>query len=284
MINETLNFTNKRNQSIFYQTWKNESDPNWVAIFVHGQGEHSGRYAEIAEYFTEKNAAVYSLDHVGHGKSAGKRGCIMRFSDYTEDLDILVNMAKKNTPDLPLVLVGHSLGGLIAADYAAQHPEKLNLMVLSSPLFKLKLEVPAVKRVVGNLLSNILPKLTLGNEIDPAALSTDPENAVRYANDPLVHNQVSTRWFTEMTSRMNFIHENTKLLKNPILIMHGGNDPVLDPDGSKQIHEKLQVVDKKLKIWEGMYHEIFNEIERNSVFDYAYEWIQPRLNGESARG
>ncbi len=282
MINETFNFTNKRNQSIFYQTWKIQSQSQWIAIFVHGQGEHSGRYAEIAEYFTEKNVAVYALDHVGHGKSAGKRGCIMRFSDYTDDLNILVDIAKQAAPELPIVLVGHSLGGLIAADYATQYPEKQNLVVLSSPLFKLKLEVPAVKRIVGNLLSNVLPKLTLGNEIDPAVLSTDPENAIRYTEDPLVHDKVSTRWFTEMTSRMNFIHENTKLLKNPILIMHGGDDSVLDPDGSKQIHEKIQVADKKLKIWEGMYHEIFNETQRTSVFDYAYEWIQPRLNGEDA--
>ena len=274
----TAKFQNKRGESIFYRSWEGKPPScSWIAIFVHGQGEHSGRYQSVANALIEEGAIVYALDHVGHGQSDGKRGCITQFSDYIEDLDVLVENIKTKHPELPIVLVGHSLGGLIAADYSVSYPDKITLVVLSSPFFKLKMEIPKIKRIIGNLFANVLPNITLSNEINPKDLSTDPQNADQYSNDPLVHDQVSARWSKETIDRMHYMHANTNLFKNPILIMHGKEDQVLDPDGSRQIYENIMANDKELKIWDGMCHEIFNEMDKTKVYNFMLEWIKQRL-------
>jgi alpha-beta hydrolase superfamily lysophospholipase len=260
---------------IFWQAWLPDN-PRAVVIVSHGLGEHSSRYAPLARRFLERDLAVFALDHRGHGRSGGKRGHVLRFDEYLRDLDLFRRRVDERFGNRPRFLLGHSLGGLIAARYAEDQAGNLTGLILSSAALRVDVNAPALKLALGRAMSKILPGLTLGNELDPNMISHDRQVVQDYIDDPLVHDRVSARWFTEFTAAIERVQEQAHTLSLPVLVMQSGDDKLVAPRGAQEFFDRLTVADKTLQYWPGFYHEMFNEVERDRPIDFALQWIEKR--------
>lgn len=268
-------FTSFDGTRLFFREWK-IMKPLANILIVHGLGEHSGRYLKLAEDFNQSGFSVFSFDLRGHGKSDGKRGHIMNFNEYLYDLDNFKQMLLRRFSN-PLFILGHSMGGLIAMNYAIKNPADILGLITSSPLFRIRVRVPEWKKKLGIFLSNRIPSLSMSNGLNASYLSHAQEVVQAYIKDPLVHTKVTARWFTEVTKTMEETYKIAGRLNMPVLMLHGGNDLLTDPKGSEEIFSLLTVSDKTLKFYDGYYHEIYNEIEREKPVNDTIEWIKKRL-------
>jgi len=268
---------------LFYRWWRPEDETRAVIVVAHGLGEHSGRYAHVGQRFAAGGYAVYALDHRGHGRSQGKRGHVDRFQTYLDDLDAFFAVVGEREPeDRPRFLLGHSLGGLIALAYALEHPERLAGVITSSAALQLAVQVPWHKGLLGRLLSRLWPSLTLGNELDPALLSHDESVVQAYVEDPLVHDRISARAFTEMLRAMRDVLQRAPSLAVPALIMHADEDQLTSPEGSKRFYEMMTLADRQLTLYGGYFHELFNEVGREAVFREVEAWLDRHLEAATA--
>jgi len=257
---------------LYCQAWKPEGPTKAVLAVVHGYGEHSGRYFKLADYFVPRGYALYAYDLRGHGKSAGPRGYINRFDEYLTDTDTFLKFVHQAEPGR-LFLVGHSLGGLISAAYAIEHPDQCHGLILSSAFFRLKMQVPGWKLVVGRLLSSLMPGLVMANDIPASILSHDPAVVAAYDSDPLNHHVATARFSTEFVAAQARTLDRASELTTPVLVLYAGQDQLVDPEGSTLFFSRLTVTDKTLRRYEGYYHEIFNEIENETVFQDMESWL-----------
>ncbi len=276
MRTEQDRFVGAGAKEIFWRAWLPDTIRG-LCIIAHGLGEHSGRYEHVARALGERDLASFALDHRGHGQSGGKRGHVLSFSEYLFDLDNFRRLIEERFSELPRFLIGHSMGGLIAAHYAAKHGAGLSGLVLSSPALRVDVKEPEIKLALGKLMSRVLPGLTMGNGLDPEMISHDKEVVAAYKNDPLVHDRVSARWFTEFTSAIEAVHECAHQISTPVLLMQSGEDELVAPRGAQEFFDRLTVEDKTLKVWEGFYHEMMNETEKEKAIDLMLEWIEKRL-------
>jgi len=267
-----------QDQSIYYQYWLPESPPRAVLLIVHGLNEHSNRYKHLAEYFTEKGYAIYGLDHVGHGKSSGTRS-------FAEDLPAFINpiltyleMIKDWQPGLPVYLIGHSMGGLISANLLIDHQDKVHGAVLSGSLTLIPDYVSDFTIKIGKLLSSILPKMRL-IAIDANGVSRDQSVVQAYKDDPLVFNgKMTARISNVMNDGIARITDEGSKIKIPVLLMHGSDDSLCDPECSIYLHNLISSQDNQLIIYDGLFHEIYNEPEQLMVFNDILNWLD-RLSG-----
>ena len=244
-----------------------------LVLVAHGLGEHGGRYRNVIDRLLPLGHPVFLLDHRGHGRSGGKRGHINSFSEYLDDLRTFRRLALEETGRERVILLGHSLGGLIALCFALENPGLLAAVVASSPALRVNAPVPAVKAALGKVLSRLLPSLTMDNGLDPEHLSHDPRVVREYVDDPLVHKKVSARWFTEFTARMEWARAEAPRLRLPLLLLHAGDDRLTDPAGSEQFFQRAGSARKNLIRYPGLYHAIFNEVGKEQVFQDLEKWI-----------
>jgi len=265
---------------IFFQKWTVEN-PKASLVLVHGLGEHSGRYGNIIKALSEKNISIYALDHRGHGMSKGKKGHIDSFSDYVNDLKHFVNMVKGWNGDMPFVMLGHSLGGVIACRYALQFGSDLDALILSSAGLVPTTPIPTALVVASKMFSKIAPKLLFSNGLDSAGLSSDRDVVDAYENDPLVHDRVSARFGAEFMAAEEECLNRAMELTMPLLIFHGSDDPIVSPEGSKIVYEKASSRDKELHVFQGLIHETMNEVEaeKKKVLDVVTGWILAHVGG-----
>ncbi len=263
--------------SLYYQSWQPFDRPRAVLLIAHGLAEHSGRYQNFARFFVDRGYAVYALDHPGHGESDGDRCHIRRFSQFTDGVGLLLEKVREEIPDTLVFLVGHSMGGLIATYFLIEHQSEFAGCILSGAAVQPAVEVPALQRLTIRLFGKLLPKLR-HLQLDASEISRDPEVVDRYRNDPLVFTgKVSARLLEQLFSSMAGIEDQLAAIELPMLILHGSADGLALPEGSKMLHEKIRSSDKKLIIYEGLYHEIFNEPEQEDVMSDIAEWLAPRL-------
>ena len=263
--------------SLYYQSWRPFDRPRAVLLIAHGLAEHSGRYQNFARFFVDRGYAVYALDHSGHGKSDGDRCHIGRFSQFTDGVGLLLEKVREEIPDTLVFLVGHSMGGLIVTHFLIEHQSEFTGCILSGALVQPAVEVPELQRLTIRLLSKVLPKLGL-LQLDASEVSRDPEVVDRYRKDPLVFTgKVSARLLEQLFSSMSGLEEKVAAIELPMLILHGSADGLALPEGSKMLHEKIGSGDKKLIIYEGLYHEIYNEPEQEDVMTDVADWLAPRL-------
>lgn len=267
----TLNSSN--NLALHCRQWQSEQSPTATIAIVHGLGEHSGRYDHLASYFANKNYAIFAIDLRGHGQSEGQRGHINAFQDYLDDVQTLLSHAKKQNAALRLFLVGHSMGGLTALTYALKHPKNISAVVASGPGLIAKVHVPAWKSTLGKIMSRLIPSLSMPNGIDPNTVSRDKAIVEAYISDPLVHDKVSARWYTEFTNTGAWVMSQASTLKVPALILQGEEDLLVDPIGAKQFYEGLTLKDKHYIGYPKLYHEIFNEPEKEQVWGDVADWL-----------
>ncbi len=243
-------------------------------VLVHGYGEHQGRYREVVARWVDKGVAVISYDQRGHGWSEGPRGHCDRFSDYLEDAADILAKFRERTSDLPLFLFGHSFGGLVAASFALTLPHAFKGLALSSPFFGLALEVPAVKRVAGQLFSRILPTLSLPTEISGTDVTHDPAIARLYENDPLVNKVATARWFTETQAAQRDLYARAAQIRLPVVCIQAGADKLVSAATSRTIFDRMGSTDKKFEERAGLFHEILNEPKVGmEIADQFADWM-----------
>lgn len=265
--------------NIFYRHYKASPEKARMVI-SHGLGEHSGRYLNVINRLVPKGISIFAPDFRGHGKSDGKRGHVLSFDDYLEDLySIFEEVVKEKKPGKKCFLLGHSMGGLIAINYAISRQETIDGLIISSPSLGVAVKVPAIKAALGKAMSSLWPGLSLNNELDASKLSHDEQVVMAYRNDPLVHNRVTARWFTEFLSAMENTNNHILEIKAPFLMQIAGDDHLVNAAASKSFFEKLSSKDKTLHVYEGLYHEIFNEKEadRKPAIDDLESWIGSRI-------
>jgi alpha-beta hydrolase superfamily lysophospholipase len=265
---------------IFYRQYQAESERARMVI-SHGLGEHSGRYANVIERVLPKGISVWAPDHRGHGQSGGQRGHVLNFVQYLTDLREILNLVKKDSPtETPCFLLGHSMGGLIALYFAQRYPGMIDALVASSPCLGMVIEVPAVKKILGSFMSYVWPGLSMGNELDAAKISRDQNVVGAYENDPLVHDRVSARFFTELMAAMQSVNHQAADLQVPILMQVAGEDHLVNAGSSKHFFNSLKVDDRTLLVYDDLYHEIYNAPagEKERVLDDLVAWLDKRIN------
>jgi acylglycerol lipase len=246
-----------------------------VVAIAHGVSEHSGRYAHVGERLAAAGYAAYALDHRGHGRSEGRRAVVDRMAHVVEDLHTLIELARSSTPGRKIVLLGHSMGGAVALEYAFDRQDGLAGLILSGPAAALEAASP-VTRALGRALSRLAPALGI-LEIDAAGVSRDPEVVSAYEQDPLVfHGKLPARTIAELAGAIEHFPERVGKLTLPLLVMHGTADRLTPPAGSKMVCERAGSSDKTLKLYDGLYHEILNEPEQEQVLSDLLEWLEAR--------
>jgi alpha-beta hydrolase superfamily lysophospholipase len=267
-------FTGAGQHSIYFQCWTPDSAPKAMLLLVHGAGEHSGRYQSFAQFFTAHNYAVAALDYQGHGKSEGRPGFVDAFADYLDDLALLQQQLDAR---LPTFLVGHSMGGLIASLYLAQQERNFIGAVLSGAAITTELKPGKLQMLLLRLLAVLAPRLGV-LKLDAAGVSRDPEVVREYVEDPQVfHGKMSVRMVRELFGGMEQIQQDAARIALPLLILHGGEDVLTSPQGSRYLYQHVSSRDKTLTIYPGLYHEIFNEPERAEVLQQVLDWCDARL-------
>ena len=263
---------------LYLRRWQAEDVPHqWTFVVVHGLGEHGGRYQHLAEWFTPLGATVYAMDQRGHGRSGGQRGHAPGLTAMLDDIDAIVVRAREESGG-PLVLLGHSFGGLLAIAYALRQPDHIDRAVFSAPLLLLKVKVPGWKRGLANVLPKIAPRFSLSNELDADVLSHDPENARAYRSDPLVHNRITAGLYGDTIARGEEFIARAPQLRVPFLLLHGRDDQVVDPIGSQRFFARATVPDRAFCLYPGLYHEIFNELDQEKVFQDIESWLTQRTD------
>jgi acylglycerol lipase len=276
-------FAGEGGLEIYWQAWLPEGEPRAVVVLAHGASEHSGRYAWTGEQLNARGYAVYAIDHRGHGKSAGGRAVIDRMSNAVEDLHTVVERAKGAHPGRPLVLLGHSMGGCVALAYTEEHEDALDALVLSGPLAVLEAASPA-QRVVGRVLSAVAPSLGVV-AIDSTAVSRDPQVVTDYDDDPLnYHGKLPARTVAELSRAIDGYPDAVPSFKLPMLILHGSSDRLVPIAGSQMVADRTGSEDKTFKAYDGLFHEILNEPERQEVLDDIAAWLDERFEQPAAAG
>lgn len=263
---------------LFYRQMK-AGEERFRVVVSHGLGEHSGRYGHVVDTLGPMGASVWLLDHRGHGQSQGKRGHVNHFDEYVADLKSLVKLAGTDNPDrLPLLLLGHSMGGLIALLFAGQYPRHIDGLILSSPLLGLPKSPPAVLRAVAGFLSGIWPTFSLANTLDPFLVSHDPNEVNAYIQDKRVHNRISARWFTRCMLAMTAANGTPETIQAPLLMQVAGADQLVSAPSTLTYFDKLTVDDKTIFHYENLFHEIYNETvsEREKVLEDLRQWVAER--------
>ena len=271
-------FPGARGQSIYYRHWAPDTALRGVILLVHGAGEHGDRYDYFARRCCDTGLAVAALDHAGHGKSDGVYGHFERFEDHLDNLDTFRQRVSQDFPGQPLVLVGHSMGGLISACYLLEHQAHFVACVLSGPAVKTELEPGLVQTTLIRILSALAPRMGV-LQLDAGGVSRDPAVVDAYREDPLVnHGKMSARFVSELFNAMGRIQAQAQAIELPLLIMHGDSDTMTAPSGSQFLYDRVGSGDKVLKRYPGLYHEIFNEPERDSVIDDLLGWLDTRID------
>ncbi|EPD67003.1 alpha/beta hydrolase [Streptomyces sp. HGB0020] len=255
--------------TITAREWPHEQ-PRYVALVVHGYGEHIGRYEELAGVLTAHGAAVFGPDHMGHGASAGERVLIEDFEEVVDDVHAVADLARRAHPGVPLVLIGHSMGGLIAARYAQRHGDELAALVLSGPVIG-AWELP------GRLLAlDEIPD----TPISPSALSRDPAVGAAYAADPLVwHGPMKRPTVVAFARMLETITESGDIGRLPLMWLHGADDRIVPLAGSRIGVEQLDGGHLTERVYDGARHEVFNETNKAEAFADLIRFLDGVLTG-----
>ncbi len=238
-------------------------------LIVHGLGEHSGRYEHVGEYLVQQGFEVVSFDLRGHGASGGDRVHLESFDEYLDDLEVVAAELKR---DIPLIIYGHSMGGLIAASYGVSTRPQPDLYVLSAPA--IAAEVPLHLRVIAKVGSRLRPRMYFPNSIKGEQLSRDPAVGEKYFADPLVETRTTARFGAVFIAQMEGIADKIGRLVTPTLVVHGAEDELVPPQASAPL-AALPGVERKL--FAGLRHEIHNEPERDDVLGFVAGWLKAQL-------
>ncbi|MFC7393550.1 alpha/beta hydrolase [Scopulibacillus cellulosilyticus] len=259
--------------------WETKNVPKGVIVIVHGSGEHHGRYQWLRDQWLNAGFHVVMGDLPGHGKSPSKKGHIESFNEYINSIEFWVKDGKKF--QLPLFLLGHSLGGLSIIRMLQEKRIHVQGVVLSSPCLGLTFPFPALLKKTGYLLNEIAPELLIPTKRSAGnkKATRNEEVLKRDAEDPLMLTKISARWYWELETAMEEAFQNIdKFPDLPMLILQAGDDKIVNKHSVKEWFDSLNIKNKTYKEWPGLYHEIFNEPERKTVFQHALTFIENNMS------
>ena len=270
-------FTGVRGARIYYQYWLPDSKPRAVILISHGLAEHSGRYMNVVSRFVPLGYAVYSLDHLGHGRSDGRRVYVRQFANYTDVLGNYLAMIGKWQPGRRIFLLGHSMGALVAASLLLDYQSAFTGAILSGPSVVVPKNVSRSTIAIARLLSTLAPTIGLMG-LDATGVSRDPAVVRAYIDDPLVYaGKTTARLAYELVKTMQRVTAKASRMTLPIMILQGGADRLVDPDGARMLYDTIGSSDKTLKIYDNLYHEVYNEPERDQVLGDVEAWLEEHL-------
>ncbi|WP_260580825.1 alpha/beta hydrolase [Sphingopyxis sp. PET50] len=257
--------------------WLPEGQPRAAVLLAHGYAEHAGRYEHVAKRLTDAGYAVYAVDHWGHGRSDGTPGFVPRFSAFTDGMAELLTLVEVNHGDTPRLLLGHSMGGLIATLFLIQRQDAFAAAALSGPAI-LPAAPPSRFTVwISRFLSRFFPRLGV-LALDANGVSRDPAVVAAYLADPLVYTgKIGARLGKEMMNAMAAAQAGAPKITLPILLQHGEADALTAPAGSRYLFDHVASKDKRLEIYPGLFHEIYNEPERDAVLDDLVGWFDAHV-------
>jgi len=278
MISKTFFWNSKDGNRTYVRCWEPEANaPKAVINLVHGMGEHVDRYEHVADFFTARDYAVIGIDHRGHGKSDGNRGHIPSYDAILDDIEMLLRKSAEMFPGIPAFLYGHSMGAGVSANYLIRRqPKGLKATLLSAPYFRLAFPQPAPKIWLGRLTQNLVPKLSLPTGLNADHISRDKTVVTRYKNDPLVHDKISAMMGISLVDAGEYALEHAAEVSIPTLIMHGTGDQLTSADASKEFAATAGDT-VQIKLYDGLYHEIHNEPEKEQVLADILSWFESHL-------
>ena len=266
-------------KGLYFRHWPvaSKNATKAVVVLIHGLGEHCQRYEHLAAHLNVAGFALSSMDLPSHGKSDGIRGHISSFDDFEKAILELHARTKALYPDTPLFLLGHSMGGLIATKFLLNHQDKFAGAMLSGAAILSPQEPPTWQVAIIKTIAKLFPKAPM-LALDASAVSRDPEVVEHYMNDPLVSQaKLSAQFLVSMTNAMEESKEKAKFIHLPIKIMHGSADVMTAPEGSQLLHDSVGSKDKTITLYDGLYHEIFNEPEGEKIFSELVNWMEQRI-------
>ena len=280
MIHQEMKWNSRDGIELFAQVWEPPVvSPRAVVCLVHGLGEHSSRYAHVAEALNKEGFILFSFDLRGHGRSGGPRGHFPSIDDVLDDIDILLEEARLRYPALPLLIYGHSLGGILVLYHALKRKPNVRGVIATSPGLRTALEEQVVKVTLAKLLGSLMPTSTIPSGLDATKLSRDTAVVQAYQNDPLVHGLTSFGFGKTMLEVVKWTRDHAAEFPLPLLLLHGKEDQIVYPSGSIEFAAALR--DRcTLVMWEGAYHELHNEKEKAEVFKTMAMWMDARLRSE----
>jgi acylglycerol lipase len=261
-------------QALFRRGWIPEN-PRASVLLVHGFAEHSGRYEHVGLWLAERGFAVHAYDHLGHGRSGGRRCHVDRFEEYLDDLAIVLDQVRAEHPDLPVFLVGHSMGGLVVAAFARERKPDVAGIVLSGAALGVP-EGNARGRVwMARAIRTVLPRLRLAPGLDLDGLASDPRVREAYLADPLVEHKMTASLAAELMAAVDRTGPNGREVALPLLALHGADDPICAPSGSERFASAAPR--GRFLRYAGLRHEIFNEPTYRDVLADAVAFIEECL-------
>ena len=263
--------------SLHLRQWTPDVETKAVVLLVHGVHEHGGRYAYAASALMARGIAVHAFDLRGHGRSGGPRAEVLAFGEYVDDLAEVLVRTREAADGLPLFLMGHSMGGLVAAAYVVEHgPGALSGLVLSSPALQIPDDTSPLLRKLAPVVARWAPRFP-ASRLNLSHLSRDAKVAEAYRTDPLVTvSPVRARLGYEIVRTTEAVREHPEAFTLPLYLFHGTADRITDPAGSRWLYEHAPAADKTLRLYEGYYHETLNEPERDEVIAELAAWITER--------
>lgn len=247
-----------------------------VIIMVHGLGEHINRYTDLSARFISRKIGFAGVDLPGHGHSEGRRGHISSYRLLDEMAGILVSECRKTFPGIPLFLYGQSLGGTIVLHYLLNRNPGVKGAIVTSPWLKLSFEPDRAKVRIASIVNHIMPGLQQPAGLKAEHLAHDKNIVEKYRTDPDNHGKISVGLFINSLRAATEILQNASSLSVPLLLMHGTDDQICSPEGSREFASKTGKAE--LKLWEGGFHELHNEPFREEVFEYTMNWIKSRID------
>ncbi|MGD8604661.1 MAG: lysophospholipase [Anaerolineales bacterium] len=274
MANQYQTLTSADGLALYTKTWQPAGTPKANFIIVHGLGEHSGRYEHMASKLVEAGIAVHAADLRGHGQSEGPRGHTPGMAAYVDDIKLLIDSL---SPEIPVFLYGHSLGGLIIIFYALEYQDQLNGLVVSAPAIQRHFEVPLIKLILGRIMSSLWPTFTQETGLNPDDLTRLEEVNQAYRDDPLVHSKATARLFTTATDGGPEALLHAGEIHIPTAVIQGGHDLLVVAEASHEFFKRLGSEDKTWIFIPDAYHETHNEADGDKVIQQIADWVLAHL-------
>ena len=260
---------------IFVRTWRPAGKPRGIMILVHGFNAHGGYMEWAGQQFSDDGFAVYALDLRGRGKSDGERFFVEKFSDYLEDVDKLVNLARSRNPGLPLYVLGHSAGGVIASSYVFEHQNEIDGLICES--FAFDVGLPDAVSLLLKGISHLTPHLHVF-ALKNADFSRDPQAVEKMNKDPLIAKESQpAETAAELLKAAERLRHNMPNFRVPVLIIHGTGDKATRPEGSEYFYNTANSKDKTLMLYQGHFHDLLNDVDKEVVMADIKKWLDRRL-------
>jgi acylglycerol lipase len=270
-------FAGRDGTSLYYQAWTpSRLRPRAAIVNLHGLGDHSGLYPNLASYLPVRGMALYAYDMRGNGRSPGQRAYLRRWQEYRDDLSGFMARVREWEENLPLFLLGNSLGGLVVLDYALDHPAGLAGIIAAAPPLG-RLGVPPLLMALGRLMSRVLPRFSLEVGMDLTGLARDPAVSEMVLADPFFHRRGTARLSTEVTAAIARVQQRAADLSVPLLMLHGSADRMVPPDGSRSFFAKVRYPDREFREYPEAYHALFADINHDEVLGDLERWLEAHI-------